>query len=297
VDVSGPWVLTYHRICERGADTRCWFERGTAVTPAAFESQLTWLQTRFDVLPLEQLHAPAPTGARPRVALTFDDGYVDTLTVAAEICASHGVVATCFASAGPAVGGPALWFDVWYALVHAGLGRYGWDAALSRLGSPPAIDLADCVHGPPRRWLAALAPGPREDVLGRLAAALGVPLPASGYLDLEGLRRLRRLGWRIGGHGVQHRRLADCDEWTAACELSGSRQLLSDVGERGSLLFAYPDGDWNELVARAVALEGFAFACTAQSAPWTDPGERLTVPRVACGGDAQVPHALLLGSE
>jgi peptidoglycan/xylan/chitin deacetylase (PgdA/CDA1 family) len=292
--MNGPWVLMYHRICERGPDTRCWFERGTAVTPAAFHRQLMWLRERFTVVPLDELHAPTYISARPRVAITFDDGYADTLRVAAPLCASHGAVATCFASAGPAGGGPALWFDVWYSLVHAGLGRHDWTAALRRLGVPPALDLAACVHGPPKQWLAGQTPGPREAILAQLADALGIPLPAPHYLDVDGLRRLRRLGWRIGGHGVHHHRLGDCDPSTVTRELRGSRQLLADVGERSSLLFAYPDGDWNERVKQIVAVEGFAFACTVHSGPWADPGERLSIPRVFCRGDAQVPHRRLL---
>jgi peptidoglycan/xylan/chitin deacetylase (PgdA/CDA1 family) len=283
----------YHRICERGADTRCWFERGTAVTPAIFDRQLTWLRQRFDVVPLEALHAPSHAHARPCVALTFDDGYLDTLEVAAPICAAHSCVATCFASAGPAGGGPPLWFDVWYSLVHAGLERDEWDIALSSLGFPPAADLAGCVRGATKRWLAGLQPPARAAILERLAGALGVSLPISYYLDLDGLRQLRRLGWRIGGHGVHHRRLGDCDEATVTRELRGSRQLLADVGEGGPLLFAYPDGDWNERAMQAVAVEGFAFACTVQGAPWTDPGEHLAIPRIFCRGDAQVPHQLL----
>lgn len=287
----------YHRICERDADTRCWFERGTAVTPAAFTSQLTWLGARCDIVPLEELHTPMPAGARPRVALTFDDGYADTLQVAAPICAHHRVVGTCFASAGPAVGGPALWFDVWYSLVHAGLGQDDWNTTLQSLGFPPAADLAACVHGAPKRWLAGLLPHSREAILGQLADALGASLPASSYLDLDGLRQLRRLGWRIAGHGVHHRRLGDCDEVTLTRELRGSRQLLADVGEGAPLLFAYPDGDWNKFVVQALVAEGFSLACTVQSGPWTDPSERLTVPRVFCRGDTPVPHRLLLESE
>ena len=45
--MSGPWVLMYHRVCERGADTRCWFERGTAVTPAALDRQLVTSQALY----------------------------------------------------------------------------------------------------------------------------------------------------------------------------------------------------------------------------------------------------------
>lgn len=290
--VTGPWVLMYHRVCERGPDTRCWFERGTAVTPAALEGQLAWLREHFAIVPLEELHAPDRARARPRAALTFDDGYADTLELAAPICARHGAVATCFASAGPACGGPALWFDAWYAIVHAGLGRPDWEAALRRRGVPAAADLATCVRGPVKQWLAALPPEERDALLRDLAAELDAA-PLAAYLDLGGLRRLRRLGWRIGGHGVHHLHLSDCDEPTLAVEVRGSRRLLADAGETAPLLFAYPNGACNERVVRAVAAEGFAFACTVERAPSTYPDARLAIPRLFCRGDARIPHPLL----
>lgn len=293
--MNGPWVLMYHRVCEREANTRCWFERGTAITPAALDRQLGWLLARFAVVPLEDLHAPRGPGDRPRVALTFDDGYADTLEIAAPICAHHGVVATCFASAGPARRGPGLWFDTWYALVHTGVGQRGWHATLTTLGVPEAADLAACVRGPAKRWLAGLSPDHRQALLERLAHALGVPLPVSRQLDLDGLRQLRRLGWRVGGHGFHHQRLADCDDPSLLLELQGSRQILADVGAPGPWLFAYPDGSWDGRIARAVSIAGFEIACTVHGAPWTAPDERLTVPRLFCRGDGQVAHPLLEG--
>jgi peptidoglycan/xylan/chitin deacetylase (PgdA/CDA1 family) len=282
----------YHRVCERGPDTRCWFERGTAVTPAALERQLAWLSERFAIVPLEELHAPAGAGARPRIALTFDDGYADTLEIAAPICTRYGAVATCFACAGPARGGPALWFDAWYAIVHAGLGRRPWDDVLLRRGVPVAADIAACVGGGVKQWLAALPASERDTLLRDLAAELGAVVPVA-YLDLDGLRRLRRLGWRIGGHGVNHRHLSDCDEPTLVAELRESRRLLVDVDESGPRCFAYPNGAFSERVVRAVAAEGFDFACTVERAPWTEPKARLAIPRVFSRGDAQIPHPLL----
>lgn len=161
------------------------------------------------------------------------------------------------------------------------------------MNGPWVPEIAACVRGPAKQWLAGLAPGPRLDVLDSLARALGVSLPAPHYLDLDGLRRLRHLGWRVGGHGVEHRRLGDCDEATLTRELCESRQLLAAIGEEGPLLFAYPDGSWNELVVGSTAAAGFALACTVQRAPWTDPRERFTVPRVFCRGDAVVLELLV----
>jgi peptidoglycan/xylan/chitin deacetylase (PgdA/CDA1 family) len=291
--VSCPWVLMYHRVCERDASTKCWFERGTAVTPAALDRQLAWLLERFDVVPLEELHEPHARANRSRVALTFDDGYADTLSLAAPICARRGVVATCFASAGPAMGGPPLWFDVWYSLVYAGLGQAGWSTALHELGIPESPDIESCVRGPAKRWLSSLAVAARRQVLDRLASALGVPIPHGLHLDIDGMRRLRALSWRIGGHGVDHIRLNECDPGSLQREVRGSLQLLAEVGGPSSRQFAYPDGALSNAVLEAISDAGFTFACTVRSAPWSEPTERLAVPRLFARGDDHSPHPAL----
>ena len=291
--MTGPWVLMYHRVCERDAGTRCWFERGTAVTPAAFDRHLQWLGERFDIVPLDALHEPAPRVGRPRVALTFDDGYRDTLAEAAPICAARGVTAVCFVAAGPIGGGAPLWFDAWYRLVQVGLERPAWHAVIRDLGGPPATDLTACVTGPAKQWLARSTPGQRQAILGAIVIALDVPRVSDLYLDVDDLVRLQRAGWRIGGHGVDHTRLSDCDVDSAAAEIEGAWRLLDSIGEPGPRCFAYPDGAWSVATAVAVARAGFAMACTTRGAPWVDTTDRLAIPRLFCRGDAPSPHRLL----
>jgi peptidoglycan/xylan/chitin deacetylase (PgdA/CDA1 family) len=66
-------VLAYHRI-DRGGG-------GMSVSPQAFIGHLDWLDEHgIEVVPLEAFSADA--GGRPRVALTFDDGYRSVADVA-----------------------------------------------------------------------------------------------------------------------------------------------------------------------------------------------------------------------
>lgn len=289
------FVLMYHRVCERDARTRCWFERGTAVTPAALDRHLTWLTQHVDVVPLEALAEPAPSSV-PRAAITFDDGYADVLSVAAPLCARHGLAATCFASTGPALRGSSLWFDAWYTIVAAGIDRAEWPRLVDKLGLPPARDLASCVLGPPKRWLATLAPLARDDLLSKLADALDVRLPRQLYLDGDDLRRLHRSGWRIGGHGVEHCRLTDGDPLTVERELAESRDMITAVADAAPLLFAYPDGAWNDDVVAATGRAGFALACTTERGPWRSSIPALRVPRLFCRGNEFLPHPDLAGA-
>jgi peptidoglycan/xylan/chitin deacetylase (PgdA/CDA1 family) len=71
-------------------------------TPAAFDQHLEWLKSNCTILPLEELVADRarPATARPRVAITFDDGYIDNYAYAFPALQKHAVPATFFLTVG-----------------------------------------------------------------------------------------------------------------------------------------------------------------------------------------------------
>jgi peptidoglycan/xylan/chitin deacetylase (PgdA/CDA1 family) len=87
-----PAVLLYHRIARVGdpPDPLC-------VSPEQFEAQMRYLaETGFTT---HVAGAPAPRAGK-HVAITFDDGYLDTYAVAFPILARHGLTATVFLVSG-----------------------------------------------------------------------------------------------------------------------------------------------------------------------------------------------------
>jgi peptidoglycan/xylan/chitin deacetylase (PgdA/CDA1 family) len=100
-------ILLYHEIVQGMCDEI------HAVTAEQFAAQMAWLATSgYQVLPLAAilgdpaLGRPCP-GSRT-VAITFDDGYLDTCTVALPILERHGFNATVFLVTG-SMGKTAHW--------------------------------------------------------------------------------------------------------------------------------------------------------------------------------------------
>jgi peptidoglycan/xylan/chitin deacetylase (PgdA/CDA1 family) len=89
-------VLMYHRVLPDEASVDG-IEPGMYVRAQTFERQLTWIRKRFAVRTLGDLiQAPPTPRDPPSIAITFDDGWRDNLTVAWPILSRLGLRATIF---------------------------------------------------------------------------------------------------------------------------------------------------------------------------------------------------------
>jgi peptidoglycan/xylan/chitin deacetylase (PgdA/CDA1 family) len=87
-------VLVYHTISSRAEA----LPGDIDVTPEAFVRQLDWLACWRSVVPL--IETLNPNNGRYPVAITFDDGFRDNLTVAVPLLEKYSMPATVFVTAG-----------------------------------------------------------------------------------------------------------------------------------------------------------------------------------------------------
>jgi peptidoglycan/xylan/chitin deacetylase (PgdA/CDA1 family) len=299
-----PLILMYHRVAAPRVDP--W---ELAVPPDVFAAQLDVLRTTRVPLPMSRFVARARRGALPAraVAVTFDDGYADTLREARPRLAAAGVPATLFLAT--AFVGQALeyWWD---EIARVILERnepldavVTIDRDVVRLALPSAADAAGESAGwrasePPRTarerlyfdiWQRLrLLRAPELDASMRsLRAVLGPSDPRAGDLPMDAgeVGRLARDPlFEIGGHTASHpvlpaltpaERRRDIRDGKAACE-----RLIG----RSALGFAYPHGA-NDADSRAAVAEcGFDWACTTR-AGWVPNvvREPFALPRLAVG--------------
>ncbi len=289
----GATILCYHGVERSIRDVRV----QKLHTPLElFEKQIGYLKRNFEIVSLAELRAEVLSG-RPsarQVAITFDDGYRNNLTIAGPLLHALRIPFTVFVS-------------THYLGTEERLPGYYLRTALFR--SPvrklEALGLRFELSGEESREAARVAlwgvlkAAPRLDV-DRLVKEVMTQMPAGFWDDAanmfrserlmswEELKELRALGATIGSHCHHHAILhVNQPAGEAGFQLRRSKQLLeAALGE--CRYFAYPNGTAPDVSPESQAeLEknGYELAVT------TVPGEveagarPLLLPRVAAHPD------------
>lgn len=294
-------ILTFHHV-------RPWQDKPFApnrlleITPEFLERVLRMLDAAgFVLVALDEVPARLRATDRPFAALTFDDGYRDTVEHALPVLRRHGAPFTAFVTTRFAEGEGRLW---WLELEEA-------VRRLDRIAVTISGETVDLRCATPEEKQASfdrlywtLRKGPEmrlRATIALLAEAAGVDgraLARGLCLDWEGLRALsRESGVAIGAHTLSHPMLAKWPTETARHEIEDSRRLIEAKLGVEVRHFAYPVGDPGSAGKREFALAraaGFATAVT------TRPGHLFpahaahlhALPRISVNGLFQSEEAL-----
>lgn len=256
----GVSVLMYHRVLP---DAECdGYAFPSLVMPrSSFEAQVRWLAANASVAPLREfvreLEAGRDDSERPRVAITFDDGYADNALHAAAVLEAHGVRGTFFVATAFVERGELLWFD---RAIHALSSDARVLAAVrSELGLGDDAGPERCVEG-----LKSIDRARREVLLAPASIPDAVKARCAP-MNVAQVRELAARGHEIGSHGVDHELFVHLDDRALERELRESRATLERWTGKPVTGLAYPNGDCDERVASAARAAGYAYACaTAQ---------------------------------
>jgi peptidoglycan/xylan/chitin deacetylase (PgdA/CDA1 family) len=268
----------YHRVADLALDPY-----RLAVSPDRFAAHVELLASTGCVVPLAEVLTPS---SAPRIAITFDDGYLDNATVAAPLLAAAGLPATWFITT-RTLGGRRFWWDrLGWALLGPHDLPAGVDAEVA--GRALWLDLRDAAARDRalrflHRRLRPLPPDELADQLGPVLAALGAPEPPADELTMtpEQVRGLAATpGFEVGAHTRTHLQLRDQSPQLQREEVLGSVEDLTALLQRPVTSFAFPFGSRSAVGDLAPVLTreaGCVLACS------TDPGP------VPSGAD---PHLL-----
>lgn len=283
---SNAVILAYHRVAEPQDDPQL-----LCVAAERFAGQLEVLSALGVVVSLRDLVRLAAIGRVPSraIAVTFDDGYADNLTVAEPLLRTANVPATVFVATGGVEQGEHFWWDVLEDLVlrssslpsslsvtapdggheypvepEAGGSRAagGWDITQST--DPTLRHAAYRALYSICRWL---PPDNRRRMLAELAGQVCEPAPGADHRRLTpaeiGLLAAGGLV-EVGAHGVSHAPLGSLRVDAQRDELWQSKQQVAAWSGRPVDLLSYPlgaPGDVTRLTRQLARDCGYMAAC------------------------------------
>lgn len=285
-------ILTYHSAVSRAASFPVWQHNSAS----QLEEHFAWIARNRNCISIDQLVHALSEGKlmRDAVAITFDDGYANNLSVALPLLERYRLPATFFIIAGHIGSDRLLWTESLACLVDAApAGDHHFRGLGLALSGP--MEKAGSYRLLVRHMRTVPAPS-RSAELDELAAAIGLRGFVAETSDLG--RQLRMLTWdelrqlgasqyaSIAAHTMSHPWLRDLPPDDARREIVASRQLLEErIGPAS--YFAYPFGGENDFGPehRRMAIDaGFKGVFTAMTGCVTRKTDAYAIPRWGIGG-------------
>jgi peptidoglycan/xylan/chitin deacetylase (PgdA/CDA1 family) len=298
-------ILSYHRIT--GMEMDPW---GLRVSPQRFAEQMAALRDIGEPVPLTEVLRPGAKNAtgRLRLAVTFDDGYLDNLAAALPVLRRCQVPATMFVASGYS-GKSYFWWDVLDQVflrpnelpprLRLAAGSFALDrelgGAASYTAEQYAADCRGCVwrgeSGSRVRLYHdvydAIWPIPHADKIElarRLLSWSGLSedsLADARPMSADELRELARDPLvSLGGHTVNHLRLDWFEPEVQLSEIRDCQAALARLTGRAVESFAYPHGKYLDSTLDILRDCGVRFACTTREARVGAATDPLLLPRM-----------------
>tara|TARA_R110002126_G_scaffold10245_20_gene46509 strand:+ start:6437 stop:7381 length:945 start_codon:yes stop_codon:yes gene_type:complete len=251
-------ILIYHQVFAEPDPMR-----PSEPTAAVFDWQMRLLRDYFTPLSLDQalVHLNNNTLPANAVCLTFDDGYLNNLTVAQPILAKYGIPATVYVATGFS-SGSNMWNDrLMYLFAEPERQQLQLDNEVMQLA-----DFAD-RRSKAQHWLKQLKYLPVPERLAKIEqfyqqnnAAEQAPL----MMNPQQIKQLAECGVTIGAHTVNHPILKVLSPEQQQQEISDSKQHLESWLGKSVHHFAYPNGvegvDFDDVTLKLVQQAGFSSA-------------------------------------
>lgn len=254
-------------------------------TPASFDAMLRWLKSQLTLLPLSEALRRLDERTLPpaAAAITFDDGYLDNLELAAPMLERHGVPATFFVATDFMDGG-LMWNDrVIEGVRNATVDELCLpELCADRLALRTLEDRRRAVVSLLSRIKYLRDAERRAAVEGVLKACRPRQWPEL-MMDTGQVRQLATLGFEIGAHTCTHPILTQLSDEQAEREIRDGRDRLRQVLDRDVPLFAYPNGregtDFDVRHRDMVRRAGYAAAFTTDAGVSDHRSDRWRLPR------------------
>ncbi|MBC3765770.1 polysaccharide deacetylase family protein [Neptunicella marina] len=268
-------ILIYHQVVDQKDPMRM-----PEPDTSEFDWQMKLIARNFNPISLpeavkllKQKRLPANS-----VCVTFDDGYINNLTVAQPILQRYKIPATVYIATGFS-DGRNMWNDRLIDLIGQ---QNITEFNLSAIDLPPqAVD--DSVSRAQLAYqliphIKYLPYSQRITTIDQLYKDNNAEELPRKMMSPEQIYNLSKLGVDIGAHTVDHPILAVEDEGTQKSQITQSKKALESLLGKQIIGFAYPNGkrstDYDDAAVALAKNAGFEYAVSTEwgvSTPTTDP--------------------------
>jgi len=278
----GVVAITLHRVLPDEQYDSAQLQPGMAVRARTFESFLDYVARHCECVPPGDgvLGNPLARERRPRLALTFDDGWKDNFEAAFPISRKYKIPFTVFICPQMMTRRESFWTSqagsLWAAAQRSGK----LDVISALAGRQAGRSANSLIEG-----LKHVSSKDREALISRMQAALQPYIQEAGVESSEQMLTWREVkemsaaGVAFGSHTNTHAILTDIPGSEALQELTESKKAI-EAELRACSLFAYPNGDWSPQVRDLVAQAGYQAAFINAPGIWREQGHRLSIPRI-----------------
>jgi len=259
--------LTFHRVLRDADYRRTNSLPGMLLRERTFRDLVAHVARWYEPVDLRKAE-PGARSRRLRLAFTFDDGWIDTYTVALPIAREHGIPLTVFICPGLIDGDTPFWHEQVVAFTRAAQPSTGTEKAAALIEN---LKSAEPHHR--ERFLAQL----REEA--RKTAGVVEPTGIDRTLSWAAIAEMSRLGVRFGAHTHTHQILTKISQGEARQEVRASKAAIESKLSANCKTFAYPNGNWSPETRKIVADADFDLAVTTTSGAWMKDCDRLAIPR------------------
>jgi peptidoglycan/xylan/chitin deacetylase (PgdA/CDA1 family) len=222
------------------------------VPVAAFRETLIFMKEHHNFISYEQLQAHYDNGTElppNSVHLSFDDGFSECYAIVRPILLELGVPCTFFVTT-DWLDNRILYFRhqislcVHYAEKLPAVEQENFLQVLNQEFDLNLLEIYDFTQ-----WITGFRT-PQDGVISDVCKYLGIDVSAylkvnQPYLTSNQIRELQRDGFKIGAHGLTHRKLGFVPEADIEIEIAGSCAAIQEITKDSVVPFSFPQSAGN----------------------------------------------------
>jgi peptidoglycan/xylan/chitin deacetylase (PgdA/CDA1 family) len=286
-------VLTLHRVLEDVQASTTRSPKGMIVRKETFHELLKYLKKRCEIVRVENAFGLRSANGKPRVAITFDDGWKDTGAIAFPLAEQYGMPITVFVCPALVNKFSPFWPERIIAARRAASADVDRKTQFVELCRAAGLNDPLSSHGnaeiEEENLLSQIKNLSARDLQKLVCSAeqlavrwgnFDTPDPLEATLSWEELIRLHERGVSIGSHSQNHCILTQLEESQVAAEIADSKTHIERVLGGPCTLFAYPNGSWSKDVRRWAKESGYELAFINTPGMWKRDRDPYLIPRV-----------------